>query len=155
MAAVRDAVTAALAGGKKNLEAILTMSGLKASQAGPALAALVKSRSVLRTGTRGSYEYELSAGSASFQNTGSKKKRKNKAANLRAARRKGARRNPAAPAAPNGHDGDGFDFAMTAGAALSIKQGETAALILDPPAFARLRDFINRTCPIWDPDDQA
>lgn len=156
MAAVRDAVVAAMTG-KMTAEAIVDATGLTIKQVGPVLAAMTKSHAALRTGERGAYEYELTSATSPPKGAGPRKKKaarkaKRKAERAPATRLNGHRRTPAAPSAPNGHDNT--DFAITAGAALSIKQGEQA-MILEPSTFARLRLFINQSCPIWDPDGNA
>jgi hypothetical protein len=73
-----------------------------------------------------------------------------KASARRASRNGGApgrHRTPPAPPAPNG-DGHGAQFAINEAGELGIEK-EGGKLCLDPPEFQRLRDFIERTSPVW------
>ena len=153
MAAVREAITAALAGGKTLVQAdIAEATGLTDKQVAQALSQMAKSGALLRTGKRGHYEFSASDRTPPPKGTG--KKKKNKAARAGTTRGGNGKANRAARSAPPENEETETDFAITGGAALSITQGDTT-LILGPFTFERLRDFINRTCPIWDPDGKA
>ena len=149
----RDKVIDALAGGKTLSQAeIGKATGLEQKALSNVIFNMTKAGALLRTGARGSYDYGLSDGAPPPKGTG--KKKKNKAARAGTTRGGNAKANRAARSAPPENEETETDFAITGGAALSITQGDTT-LILGPFTFERLRDFINRTCPVWDPDGNA
>jgi hypothetical protein len=60
-----------------------------------------------------------------------------------------ARPTPASPAAPMNGNGNGAQFAINEHGELGIELDD-AKIRLDPIAFARLREFIERTQPVWE-----
>ena len=149
----RDKVVAALAGGKTlSHQEIGETTGLETRALSNVIFNMTKAGALLRTGERGSYDYALSDGMPPPKGAG----KKVKTAPAGATGAKAKKKYPAAPAARNGHDEAAepeTDFAVTARGSLSIKQGDLA-IILGPQAFTQLREFINATGLIWDPDQQ-
>ena len=148
----RDKVIAALAGGKTLSQAeVGKATGLEQKALSNVIFNMTKAGALLRTGERGSYDYALSDGTPPPK---SARKQTKKAARSSTAGKRAGKAHRTARSAPPENEEAETDFAITGSAALSIKQ-DGAAIILGPQTFERLRDFINRTCPVWDPDGKA